>query len=200
MKNSRFQQQEGLATLEFSMMATVLLTLAWAVIEFGSLLQAQAVVTNVTREGGSLASRDLKTGPELFLLLERSSSPLEFYHHPDQFKMFLARVQAGISSESPSPTCTVYEHGALHGPNVVSPAIHPHCGLTPALYEWLQFNEQTQVSAVPQLTVVSVYYAHQPLTPLDGVLSLKKNGGLLNVDLDQDSVNDAILIQSQAIF
>jgi TadE-like protein len=200
MKVWRLQRQEGLATLEFAMMATVLLALAWAVIEFGSLLQAQAVVTNVTREGGSLASRDLKTGPELFLLLERSSSPLDFEHHPNQFKMFLARVQAGISPESPVPTCTVYEHGDLSSPNVISPTTHPHCGLTPALYEWLQFKEQTQASALPQLTVVTVFYAHRPLTPLDGMLSLKKDIGLLNVDLDRDSVDDSILIQSQAIF
>lgn len=200
MKIWRLQRQEGLATLEFAMMATVLLTLAWAVIEFGSLLQAQSVVTNMTREGGSLASRDLKTGPELFLLLERSSSPLEFERHPNQFKMFLARVQAGISPEFPVPTCTVYEHGTLSSPNVMSPTNHPYCGLTPALYEWLQFNDQAQASPLPQLTVVSVYYAHRPLTPLEGVLSLSSDGSLLDVDLDQDTVDDAILIQSRAIF
>ncbi len=200
MSTSRLHRQEGIATVEFAMMATVLLTLAWGVIEFGSLLQAQAVVTNIAREGGSLASRDLKTGSELFTLLERSSSPLAFEEHPKQFRMFLARVQAGISTEAPEPTCLVYEHGALQDSSITSPTDHPRCGLTPALYDWLHFQEQAETAKLPQLTLVSVYYAHRPLTPLDGVLSLNPDGTILNVDIDEDDVDDSILVHSQAIF
>lgn len=194
------QRQKGVVTVEFAMMATVLLTLTWAVIEFGSLLQAQSVVTNIAREGGSLASRDLKTGPELFTLLEQSSSPLAFDQHPKQFRMFLARIKAGISPESPEPTCFVYEHGALHNPKILSPIDHPHCGLTPVLYEWLKFQDQSETAWLPQLTLVSVYYAHRPLTPLDGILSLNRDGGILNVDIDEDAVEDSILVHSRAIF
>lgn len=200
MRNLRLQGQEGIATVEFAMLATVLLTLTWGVIEFGSLLQAQAVVTNIAREGGSLASRDLKTGPELFTLLERSSSPLSFEQHPKQFRMFLARVQAGVSTDAPEPTCTVYEHGALHDSSITSPIDRPRCGLTPALYAWLQFQDQTETAQLPQLTLVSVYFAHRPLTPLDGILSLSREGSILNGDIDEDDVDDSILVHSQAIF
>jgi len=200
MNIAKIQRQGGMATIEFAMMATVLLILAWAVIEFGSLLQAQAVVTNITREGGSLASRDLKAGAELFRLLEQSSSPLELKKYPQRFKMYLARVEAGLSRESPNPVCTVYEHGSLTSPNAVSPANHPRCGLTPELYDWLQYNDQIQTARIPQLTFVSVYYAHSPLTPLEGTLSLNHEVSLLNVDSDHDTVDDSILVQSQAIF
>lgn len=200
MKIWRLQREDGLATVEFAMMATVLLTVAWGVIELGSLLQAQAVVTNIAREGGSLASRDLKTGSELFNLLERSSSPLALEQNPQRFKMYLARVEAGISPEVSDPACTVYEHGALTSATVVSPTHHPYCGLTPELYEWLQFNDEIKAARLPQLTLVSVYYAHPPLTPLQGVLSLGKKVSVLNVDVNQDTVDDSILVHSQAIF
>ena len=200
MKSWRLQRQEGLATVEFAMMAIVLLTLAWAVIEFGSLLQAQAVLINMAREGGSLASRDLKTGPELFVLLERSSSPLELEYHPQQFKMYLARVEAGVSPEDSNPACIVHEYGDLSSPKVVSPLNQPNCGLTPVLYDWLKFNDQTQVSPLPQLTLVSLYYAHRPLTPLEGIFSLTGTVKVLDVDIDQDTVDDSILVHSQAIF
>ena len=69
MVKQRLQSEKGIATVEFSMIAVILITLAFGVIEFGTVIQAQAVVTNIGREGGNLASRDLKTGQDLLNLL-----------------------------------------------------------------------------------------------------------------------------------
>jgi len=58
------QSEKGMATVEFAVLVSIALLMIFVIVDFGTLIQAQAVVTNVTREGGSLASRDLKTGPD----------------------------------------------------------------------------------------------------------------------------------------
>ena len=125
MTRRRYPSQQGMATVEFTGMALLLMAIAFGIVEFGSLIQAQAVVTNVTREGGSLASRELKNGSDLFDLLEASTWPLNFSCLPDdrtcnpivqerKFKIFIAKVNAG-THDSHEPTCTVQESGGVGG-------------------------------------------------------------------------------------
>ena len=110
------------------------MVLSFGVVEFGSLIQAQAVVTNVTREGGSLASRDLKNGSDLLDLLEASSWPLNFScpvedtncvpsEQVERFKIYVTKIDAGTSgSTRPRPvpfrkvaTFRDWDHDAFRG-------------------------------------------------------------------------------------
>lgn len=199
MAGERLRGQTGVAAVEFAVVATVLLTLLWAVVEFGALIQAQAVVSNISREGGALASRDLNSGVDLLALLEASSSPLQFSAHPEKFKIYLAKVEAGESFELPDPTCTVQQRGALSGPGVNSPLEDTQCSLTLPLYDLLKFDEGIGTSPLPQFTVVKIYYAHRFLTPLEGFMKISGHS-LLDIDTDGDALPDSMLIHSQAIF
>ncbi|GJL55734.1 MAG: hypothetical protein NPIRA02_28660 [Nitrospirales bacterium] len=185
------RSEKGMASVEFAGVAVVLMALAFGIVEFGSLIRAQAVVTNVTREGGSLASRDLKNGEALLTVLEQSTWPLNFgcplndEGQPEancdqsaldrKFKLYITKINAG-SSQSPSPTCEAsLESGTLTGTGISSPNEDSHCGLTPELWKTLEYNENYShsglgTSLLSQLTVVKVYYNHHPITPLATLL------------------------------
>ena len=184
------QSEKGLATVEFSLLVILMVGMLFGIVEFGAVLQAQAVVTNVTREGGSIASRDLKTDSDLLEYLSSSSAPLDFDENPERFKIFIAKVDAGDSEEN-EPTCTVQEAGDLTGTAVLpaemkSPAESPTCDLTETLYDYLRFDEAIGTAPISQFTVVKVFYQHQYLTPLDSFL--------------EGEGPDSILISSKAVF
>ncbi len=195
----KLRSQKGIATIEFAVIASMMLLMVFVIIDFGSLIQAQAVVTNISREGGNLASRDLKNGPDLLNLLEASSTPLGFESNPTMFKMYLAKVDAGTSSGTPDPTCTVQESGTLQGNGVVSPAASGTCDLPSNLYDLLRFDDLIQTSPVSQFTVVKVYYAHKPMTPIEEMFNAAGNS-VVNIDSDGDTLPDSILIGSTSIF
>jgi len=216
-----------MATVEFAGMALVIMALAFGIVEFGSLIQAQAVVTNVTREGGSIASRDINTGTDLLTLLEASTWPLNFTcpagdatcnptEQQNKFKIYVVRAVAG-DSLNPEPTCTEQEtDGTLAGSGVVSPANDPNgqCDLTPTLWDLLRYSSVDQASPLSQFTVVKVYYKHHPVTPLAEMLHLSAfaggMGGILNFDgnpLDTngngdpfDDDPDSFLLSSTGVF
>ena len=231
MGTHRLRSQKGLATVEFSVIATIALLMAFIIVDFGALIQAQAVVTNVTREGGSLASRDLKTGDDLMNLLQSGSAPLHFQSNLDQFKIFIVKVNAAEDGES-SPSCAkdaaavangyFNESGNLEdsnpefqGQHVTNPVDDPsgRCGLPQELWDLLQYNDDPQVmaSAVPQFTMVKVFWVHQPMTPLEGILHMSGDGAMNFDYLDNvgavakgqgahDNVADSMLLSSTALF
>jgi len=199
MVTRRLRSQKGMATVEFAVIASLILLMAFVIVDFGTLIQAQAVVTNISREGGNLASRDLKNGPDLLNLLEASSSPLDFESSPTKYKMYIAKVDAGESAESPDPTCTVQESGSLQGDGVTSPTASGTCDLPSNLYDLLRFDDFIQTSPVSQFTVVKVYYAHKPLTPMEEMF--KASGeSVVDIDTDGDNLPDSMLISSKSIF
>lgn len=224
MRIERLRSQKGLASVEFSVIASMALLMAFVIVDFGALIQAQAVVTNITREAGSLASRDLKTGADLMNLLTKSSSPLDFENHDTKYKIFISKVNAG-DVNNPNPTCPddqvakdngiFNEAGLLADPpqtftgaHVTSPTQEPNCGLPQSLYDLLVYDPDPTVQAAPvsQFTVVKVYWVHQPLTPLEGILK-KSGNSSLNFDyldllgqVGNDGYADSMLISSKAVF
>ncbi|MFB3060081.1 MAG: TadE/TadG family type IV pilus assembly protein [Candidatus Binatia bacterium] len=195
----KLRSQKGMATVEFALIASMMLLMVFVIIDFGSLIQAQAVVTNISREGGNLASRDLKNGPDLLNLLAASSSPLDFESSPTRFKIYLAKVDAGTSAGTADPTCTVQESGSLEGNGVTSPAASGTCDLPPNLYDLLKFDDLIQTSPVSQFTVVKVYYAHKPLTPMEEMFKAAGES-VVDIDTDGDNLPDSMLISSKSIF
>ena len=200
MKYHNIRSQRGMATIEMAAMVSMLLLMVFVIVDFGGLIQAQAVVTNIAREGGSLASRDLKNGPDLLSLLAASSAQLKFPENPTRYKIYLAKIDAGVDTNNPDPTCTVQEDGQLVGVEGLSPSQHPRCDLPQNLYDLLTFDDTFQASPISQLTVVKVYWVHLPMTPMEAVF---KAGGdsVMNFNYSsQTTENDSILTSSTAIF
>lgn len=159
--------QQGIAAVELAVILPILLVIAFAVIDFGRLIQARIIVANVSREGGSLASRDLKSGADLCTLLQTSARPLEMQNLG---KIFINRVRAGASQDSPEPYIDVSfrgESGNLTVANAIRTGA-PNLGLSRALYVHLIFDPDPakQTSDLAYLTIVEVYYKYRPITPL----------------------------------
>lgn len=186
MEQNLLRSQKGAATVEFSFVAIILLLVVFGIIEFGSVIHAQAVVTNVAREGGSIASRDLLTSQDednrsnLLNLLEASSWPLNFESEPSQFKIFIARVQAGTAGNN-NPSCagTIQQSGQLNGPKVAMPTNGNQCGLTNTFWNLLTFDPNLGTAPLNQMTAVTVYYQHNPLTPLANFLTTGGDGTMV---------------------
>ena len=97
------------------------------------------------------------------------------------------------------------ESGTLSGAGVDSPAALPNCGLTAELYGYLEYNSVNGAAAISQFTIVKVYYAHLPVTPLSEMMGqLSGSGsGILNFDMpdgDGLEIPDSMLIGTTAIF
>lgn len=188
MERNLLRSQKGVAAVEFSFVAIILIFVVFGIIEFGSLIQAQAVVTNVAREGGSIASRDLLTSQDeednrsnLLNLLEASSWPLNFGANPSKFKIFIARVQAGTAEDN-APSCTnetIQQSGQLNGPTVYEPENGNQCGLTNTFWSLLTFDPGIGTAPLNQMTVVTVYYQHDPLTPLANFMTTGGDGTMV---------------------
>jgi Flp pilus assembly pilin Flp len=211
MAHQTLRNQKGMAAVEFSVLVSIALLIIFVIVDFGTLIQAQAVVTNITREGGSLASRDLINGPDLLNLMADSSTPLNFTQNPELYKIYIGKADAGVDAVNPDPTCSAQELGNLDvvtGNGVESPVNSPTCDLPQNLYDLLKFDDDPQVMASPisQLTIVKVYYVHQPVTPLEEFFNASGNE-VNNYDLydelgqyGQDGDSDGILITSKAVF
>ncbi len=76
------------------------MVLAFGVIDLGRLIHARLVVTNVSREGGSLASRDIQTGNNLIAMLQSSATP---FNLQTQGRIYVTRINAGKTQADPLP-------------------------------------------------------------------------------------------------
>lgn len=155
--------ERGIAALELAMLLPVMLIMAFAVIDFGRLIETELVITNMSREGGSLASRDLLMGASLCTMLQDSSYPLDMQ---DRGKIYISIITAGVSKNSPDPTISSQSSaGNLAVPSVISGG-SPQLGLSTTMYNHLVFNNANQAPDLSVLTVVEVYYEYIPITPL----------------------------------
>ncbi len=152
---------QGSTILELSISLMLFLFMAFGVIEYGSILNERNTLTQVAREGASLASRNLTSDANMLDLLESTDNALNFANNPGKYAIFLAKVTAGTAGD-PTPSCTVTQRGGLS--NGVQPPADPDCDLTPNLLGYLTYNAGIG-AAVGQFTVVKVYYQHDPITP-----------------------------------
>ncbi|MGB4547600.1 MAG: TadE family protein [Syntrophales bacterium] len=171
------QGERGVAALEFALIVPLLVVLAFAVVDFGRLFHARLIVTNVSREGGSLASRGFKSGNDLIAMLQSSGSPLDL--NADG-RIYLTRVQRGTRDEDPA-IAERFSRGNLSVPSGIDARLAT-LGLSPAVYGHLVFEPAQNTSDITGVTVVEVFYLYRPLTPLphfiQGIL-LPDGGGMI---------------------
>jgi hypothetical protein len=165
-------REKGLATLELAFILPILAMMAFGIVDIGRLIQASLIVTNVSREGGSLASRGFRSEDALLSLLQSSGSPLDLN---GSGKIYVSRIKAGKSRLAPNPSIDPqFSRGGLNVSTDVQSGL-PGLGLSDALYQRLVFDEVQKGSDIAEVWVVEVYYNYRPITPLprmiEGILA-----------------------------
>lgn len=168
--------QRGTALIEFAIILPLLASMAFVAVDFGRLFHARLIVTNVCREGGSIASRQLRSTDELLDLLQASGEPLDLQQDG---RIFITRVRAGTGipvDERYPEIRDVRTRGLLD----VSSSIdedHETLGFSEPIFLYLQYYEEHETSIISEVVVVEVYYRFQAITPLPGFLNMFNDDG-----------------------
>ncbi|MEX0829441.1 MAG: TadE/TadG family type IV pilus assembly protein [Nitrospirales bacterium] len=153
---------QGSTILELSISLMLFFLMAFGVIEYGSILNERNSLTQIAREGASLASRNLTSDQNMLDLLESTDNALDFANNPGKYRIFLAQITAGTAG-NPTPTCALTQRGGLSN-GVQAPAA-PNCDLDANLMNYVTYNPGLGTAPVGKFTVVKVYYQHDPITP-----------------------------------
>ncbi len=183
------RNERGTASVELAFSLMIFLFVAFGIVEYGSIINERNALTQLAREGASLASRNLTTSANMMNLLGSTNNALDFANQPSKYHIYLAQITAGTVANN-NPACTVVEDGGFNGSGVAAPAL-PNCDLPQNLYDYLVYVPGTGAT-VQQFTVVKVYYEHDPMTPL-GALAAKFGWGA-------GTVGNSVTLFSQAIF
>lgn len=179
--------ERGTALIEFALVLPLLITLFMLVVELGLLINHRLVVTNVTREGGSIGSRLISIDDGIVTMLASSGQPLDLIGADG--RIVVTRITSGETEDEPNPRVTTQlTRGGLGATSTVDPN-SPTLGLTPAIYNHLVFNAGNGTADIAEITVVEVFYKHRPVTPLQNVIA-----GLVLSD------GDGTILSSRAVF
>jgi hypothetical protein len=159
---SACRNERGATLLELSVALMLFLFMAFGIIEYGSLINERNALTQLAREGASLASRNLTTNQNMLDMLASTQNALDFANHPSKYRIFLAQINAGHAG-NPAPTCNLADRGGLTN-GVIAPQ-QPNCDLPANLMNYLTYDASLGTAPVEQFTVVKVYYEHDPITP-----------------------------------
>jgi hypothetical protein len=168
--------------IELAFILPILIVLAYGVVDIGRLIHARLVITNVSREGGSLASRGIRTGSTLVGVLQSSATPFDLKNA--EGKIWITSIKAGTSTTQPEPyIASRFNGGLLNAPSsITGPLGGKPAGLSTAIYNHLQFDSLNKTSDIAEVTVVEVFYLYRPITPLPKFvkdLVLPGSGGML---------------------
>ena len=167
-KSVTLTNARGVAALELAIILPLLCMMVFGIIDIGRLVDARLVVTDLSREGANLSSRDINpgTGSELtdvLAYLQGSSSPLNM---ATSGEIYITTIAAGATASSPDPTITSQvSTGSLSASSTISSSA-TDLGLPGEIYKHLVFNTENQVADVLGVSVVEVYYQYTPITPL----------------------------------
>jgi hypothetical protein len=164
---SRLPGDRGAASLELAFLLPILVALAFGVIDLGRLIHARLVVTNVSREGGSLASRG--GGTNLIAMLQSSATPFDLVNRG---RIYITQIGAEEPTGTP-PRLDPFiisrsQNGSLSVSSSISGAIGGklQSGLSQTMINHLSANPPSNVPNISGVTVVEVFYHYMPITPL----------------------------------
>jgi hypothetical protein len=179
--------ERGTALIEFAVTLPMLLFILLFTLEYGMLIQARLILTNVSREGGSIASRETVIDSDIVNLLSFSGHPLKLLG--PNGSIVITRISAGLTEDDPDPTVTTrIRDGGLGAGSTVGTG-YQSLGLTDAIYDRLVYDADIGTARISEVTVVEVYYKYHPFTPIPYVVdsALMKDG-------------DGVILSSKAVF
>jgi hypothetical protein len=161
----QLRDNRGASLLELAFLLPILAILAFGVIDFGRLIHARLVVTNVSREGGSIASRAILTPATLITMLQSSATPFDLQN---QGRIYVIDIRAGTQA-SPQPFISSKVSAGAYNVNssiTGNPPAGTPGGLSSALYNHLVFKTTQNAPDIAGVSVVEVFYLYRPITPL----------------------------------
>jgi len=177
----------GVAIIEFALVLPLLVILVLLTVDFGRLVQSRLIISNVSREGGSLASRQTAVDTTLATLLTVSARPLDLAGRDG--RIIITRISERRSAALPRPTVKVaVSSGSLAVASQID-STRRYYGLSQRMYNHLVYNPTNGMADVSELTVVEVFYKYRPITPLPRFL-----GGMLTPN------GDGMIVWSKAAF
>jgi hypothetical protein len=180
-------RERGVAIIELALSLPLLLVLLMVLIDFGHLIQSRLILTNVSREGGSIASRQDPIDVSIATMLVESGRPLHL--EGADGKVIITRIDAGQTAGAPDPTILApIEVGGLGVNSRIDDGASSY-GLTPNLYDHLVFDQVQGAPDIKEVTVVEVFYKYRPITPLPYLIP-----GMLLSD------GGGVIVQSRAVF
>jgi len=164
---SRYLGQRGIAAVELALILPLMIIMAFVIIDFGRLIQARLVVTNLAREGGSLASRDIQSAGNLIAMLQAGASPLNL---SSDGRIYIWKIRAGATKKSPNPFIDLTVSASEGGLSVASSigSGKPNLGLSVPLYDHLEYDDSPgkKTADISEVTIVEVFYKYTPVTPI----------------------------------
>jgi hypothetical protein len=182
----------GASLLELALLLPILVVLLFGIIDLGRLIHARLVVTNVSREGGSLACRDLKSGTNIISLLQASATP--FNLQGNQGQIYITKIGAAdLSDTPPHPVPWIIskdQGGTLGMISSIGGDVNGNLqsGLSQTMVNHLTLGAGNAAPHITGVTVVEVFYRYMPITPLPNFIQGMFNSG------------GGILISSKSVF
>jgi Flp pilus assembly protein TadG len=187
----RITGSRGVALIEFALILPLVLILMLATIDFGRLIQTRLILSNVSREGGSIASRQVPVDTTgLAAMLFASAQPLDLEGVKGGLgKLIITRITAAQGAGATPTVTTSFRRGSL----VVNSKVGTGAtlGLTSAVYNHLLYKETNKTADISEVTVVEVYYKYKPITPLPKFIT-----DMLMSDADKQGLT----VWSKAVF
>ena len=181
--------RRGTALIEFALILPILIILVLATVDFGRLIQARLIISNVSREGGSIAARQTTVDPSLITMLRESAKPLNLVGTDG--KIIITRIKAGLSAAAPNPTIATQDiQGTLGRNSTIGTVVGANPNLAASIYNHLVFKTANATSDIAEVTVVEVFYKYRPITPFPKGFG----GGMLLPN------TDGMIVWSKAIF
>ena len=183
--------ERGIAALELAIILPVMLIIVFAIVDFGRLFNARLEITNIAREGGSLASRDIKSAASIITYLQKGAS-LDL---AKSGKIYVWKINGGQNATAPKPA--IYTANSAKAGNLLvdssvqnSKGINAsQFGFSNTFYPHLVFNTTNQMSDITEATVVEVFYRYTPISPISNFIP-----GLMTGD------SGGKIISSKAVF
>ena len=207
MKHRVFGLPRGAVAVEFAILiAFILPILVFGIIDFGRLIRARQVMTEVSRLGGGLVFsrekeyykyRDIEITQEataLLDLLEDAGSSILKASDMDKWKIIVSKIKAAQQQGDSPMIVAQIERGNLPEYGILpdlpgNPPQTPQAvsqDALPYVYSHLDFPAADDPPDKSEIGVVEVFYKYVPITPLpnfiEGILGMDGGGVIIRSD------------------
>ncbi len=172
-RRTRLQHRSGQALVEFMFVAVMLLLLVFGLIDFCRAISTRLVITNLSREGSNLASRNTPITNAVQAVID-ADAPLDIDTH--------GRVIITAVANDANGNCIITNQFAMGGIAAFDAESRVGLGIgTPAKSGWIPTTTPSLPVANQTVYVTEVFYEFKAVTPVGQFLSFTLPSPLYDV-------------------